>query len=148
MLRTTLRLGLASLALVGLTACAGAPATETAEPQTLAVTVSGMRFQPDTLTLVAGQPVRLTLTNNDALEHDFSITAFPLDGEVQTDGHGGHEMVDGPMPDLHVGTAANGNGTITFTPSAASAAGTYEFYCTVPGHKAAGMVGSLVVTAP
>lgn len=24
--------------------------------------------------------------------------------------------------------------------------GTYEFYCTVPGHREAGMVGTLIVT--
>jgi hypothetical protein len=86
------------------------------------------------------------LTNNDALEHDFSIVEFPVDGTVQTDGHAGHEMDEGTeQPDLHVGAAANGSGAIEFTPSQP---GTFEFFCMVPGHKEAGMIGSLVVTAP
>jgi uncharacterized cupredoxin-like copper-binding protein len=73
-------------------------------------------------------------------------STIPVDGTVQTVGHGGHDMGDevGPL-DLHVGAAANGSGTIEFTPSQP---GTYEFFCTVAGHKEAGMVGSLVVAAP
>jgi uncharacterized cupredoxin-like copper-binding protein len=36
-------------------------------------------------------------------------------------------------------------GTLEFTPTKP---GTYEFICTVPGHKEAGMVGALIVKAP
>jgi uncharacterized cupredoxin-like copper-binding protein len=125
-----------------LTACAGAAADVPA----IDVAASGMRFEPSSLEITAGQPVRLTLTNNDALEHDFSLMEFPVEGRVKTDGHAGHEVEEGAEePDLHVGAAANGSGTIEFTPSQP---GTYEFFCTVAGHKEAGMVGSLVVTAP
>lgn len=117
-----------------------------AAPQVINVAVSRMQYQPASLEVAAGQPVRLTLTNGDALEHDFSITEFPIDGTVQTMGHGGHDMADAGEPlALHVGAAANGSGTIEFTPSQP---GTYEFFCTVAGHKEAGMVGSLVVAAP
>ena len=52
---------------------------------------------------------------------------------------------EGEPLDLNVGVAANGSGRIEFTPSQP---GTYEFFCTVAGHKEAGMVGSLVVAAP
>ena len=34
---------------------------------------------------------------------------------------------------------------VEFTPSTP---GEYEFFCTVAGHKEAGMVGTLIVTAP
>lgn len=116
------------------------------EPQALEVQVSGMQYQPASLEVVAGQPVRLTLANGDGLEHDFSITEFPTVGTVQSFGHGGHDMWDEAVqPDVHVGAAANASGTIEFTPSKA---GTYEFFGSVPDHKEAGMVGSLVVTAP
>ena len=50
----------------------------------------------------------------------------------------------GDKPKLHVAAGAGGKGTLTFTPSKP---GTYEFYCTVAGHKEAGMVGILTVTA-
>ena len=35
--------------------------------------------------------------------------------------------------------------TVTATIPADAAPGEYEFYCNVPGHKPAGMVGTLVV---
>jgi len=130
---------LLSLALA-LAAC-GSP---TPESPTISLAVSGMQFQPASLEIKAGQPIRLVFTNNDALEHDFSITEFPLTGAVETDG--GHDMGAETAPaDLHVGAVANSTGAIEFTPSEA---GTYEFFCAVAGHKAAGMVGTLVVTAP
>jgi len=47
-------------------------------------------------------------------------------------------------PKLHVAAGTGGNGTLTFTPSKP---GTYAFYCTVAGHKEAGMVGTLTVIA-
>ena len=132
--------------LVGLALLLAACAGSGPDAQPLAVNVSGMQYQPSTLEVTAGQPVRLTLTNSDALEHDFSITEFPTDGLVQTVGHGGHDMgEEAEQLDLHVGAAANGSGTIEFTPSQP---GTYEFFCTVAGHKEAGMTGSLVVAAP
>jgi uncharacterized cupredoxin-like copper-binding protein len=125
-----------------LAACAGAAP----ELPAINVTSSGMQYQPSSLEVTAGQPLRLTLTNSDPLEHDFSIATFPIEGTVQTVGHGGHAMGDeAEQLDLHVGAAANGSGTIEFTPSQP---GTYEFFCTVAGHKEAGMVGSLVVNAP
>ena len=103
-----------------------------------------MQYQPASLEVTTVQPVRLTLTNGDAVEHDFSSTEFPIDGTVQTVGHGGHDMGEEGEPlDLHVGAAASGSGTIEFTPSQP---GTYEFFCTVAGHKEAGMVGKLIVS--
>ena len=61
-------------------------ASPAVEPQLINVAVSGMQYQPASLEVTAGQPVRLTLTNGDALEHDFSIPEFPIDGTVQTVG--------------------------------------------------------------
>ena len=133
--------GLLALLLVS---CSG-PA---AEPQAITVVVSGMQYQPASLEVAVGQPIQLTLTNDDALEHDLSITEIPLAASTPQDSNTGHDMNMGgaaEQPDLHVSATANSSGMIEFTPSKA---GTYEFFCTVAGHKDAGMVGSLVVTAP
>ena len=46
---------------------------------------------------------------------------------------------------LHVHALSDKQVTVTFTPTDP---GTYEFYCTIPGHREAGMVGSLVVATP
>jgi uncharacterized cupredoxin-like copper-binding protein len=47
---------------------------------------------------------------------------------------------------LEIVLTANGQtNQLEFTPTAA---GTYEFWCTVPGHKEAGMIGKLIVGNP
>jgi uncharacterized cupredoxin-like copper-binding protein len=47
-------------------------------------------------------------------------------------------------PKLHVAAGPGAQAKLTFTPSRA---GTYEFFCTVVGHKEAGMAGTLTVKA-
>src|SRR5690606_38511995 len=69
-----------------------------------------------------GAVVAITLTNNDGAMHDISVPEFG----VQSD------QVIG------VGAAT----TIVFR---ATRSGTFEYICTLPGHKLAGMVGKLVV---
>jgi uncharacterized cupredoxin-like copper-binding protein len=44
--------------------------------------------------------------------------------------------------DVHMSTMPGGSTTIKFTPQEA---GEYEVFCTVEGHKEAGMIGKLVV---
>ena len=51
----------------------------------------------------------------------------------------------GTAPMLHVAVGIGSTGTLQFTPSTP---GTYQFICTVAGHKEAGMVGTLIVKAP
>ena len=48
-----------------------------------------------------------------------------------------------PQQDPAAGLVAGKSGTATF---AAPGAGTYQYYCAVPGHKEAGMTGTLQVT--
>lgn len=45
-------------------------------------------------------------------------------------------------PAIHMGAAAGMSSSISFVPTKP---GSYEFYCAVPGHKEAGMVGTLIV---
>jgi len=106
------------------------------------------------LEVLAGQPVYLTFRNEGSLIHDFTIASLPMDGEAITtvnehDDLGDHEHGAehaAAEVDVHVAAAINGgSGVLQFTPTEP---GTYEYYCTVEGHKEAGMVGQLVVTAP
>jgi uncharacterized cupredoxin-like copper-binding protein len=107
-------------------------------------------FDLDQIEVEVGQPVRLTLQNQGVLEHDFSITEMPHAGDVTTtemEGEmAGHDMSNmAEEPDIHVAAPTDGSNTVEFTPSAP---GEYEFFCTVAGHKQAGMVGTLVVNTP
>jgi uncharacterized cupredoxin-like copper-binding protein len=124
------------LGLVILTACGtteasttprvsgGADAAITAGPgvQQVTVTVGNrMSFDPSTIDVRAGDPVRLTLQNNGTILHDFTLT------------DGAAEPVKITAP---AGQAAAASFTIT-------APGTYAFECSVPGHASAGMQGTI-----
>ena len=65
-------------------------------------------------------PLKVTLDNKGAIGHDFKINGTPL-----------HLKANGGKTDT---------GTVTL------AKGTYEFECTVPGHAAQGMKGTVVVS--
>lgn len=77
-------------------------------------------FDQAELRAKVGKTVALRLENSDTLTHSFDIDAF---------------NVHVPMP---TGSPA----LALFTPTTP---GTYTFYCRIPGHRAAGMVGTLIV---
>jgi plastocyanin len=81
-----------------------------------------MRYDKKTLRARPG-PVTIVMTNPSVLPHDVAIK-----------GHG--VKVKGKI----VPKGA------TSTVSAKLKRGTYVFYCTVPGHEAAGMKGTLTIT--
>jgi uncharacterized cupredoxin-like copper-binding protein len=125
------RIGLAGVVLgtMMLAACSGGQAA-TSKPAASAQSVTlkstdQMRFEPATLTVRANTPVSLTLDNSGAaLAHDFTI-----------------DNISGQK--VEVRAQPNAKATVQFTPTAA---GTYQFYCAEPGHKEAGMVGTLTVS--
>jgi len=128
---------LPAMALV-LSACAGPRAQE------VSLTAVDMAFQPNLLEVTAGMPIRLTMMNQGALEHDFSILEIPMETIAAT----AAPMEDHDMeamtvePQLHMAVAIGMSNTVEFTPTKP---GAYEFFCTVPGHKEAGMIGGLIV---
>jgi uncharacterized cupredoxin-like copper-binding protein len=80
-----------------------------------------MQFQPSELSIPSNTDVTVTLNNVGVLEHSFVVE--------------GTEIDSGHIPGGQTGTV-----TINLPP------GTYTFFCDVPGHKEAGMTGTLVVT--
>lgn len=127
-MKSKLSVGLSALALgaaLALTACSGTPATPT-EPAGQNITVGALdafAFDPAALSAKVGEEVTVTLDNKGVLEHNFVITEF----------------------DVHLGPLAGGTKSApgTFTPTAA---GTYTYFCDVPGHREAGMEGTLTVS--
>lgn len=93
---------------------------ETAAAGAVVLTSQDMRFTQDAIPVRVGQPVVLKLNNADLYAHSFDVDAL----------------------DLHVAMPAKGHTSVTFTPAAP---GSYPFYCGVPGHAQAGMVGTLQV---
>ncbi len=95
-----------------------------------------LAFEPDKFTIPAGQEITLKLTAS-SVDHDFVI-----EGAAGSDAaKGGHQAED--SEDLHVAHAERGKtATGTFR---IDKPGTYSVYCSVPGHRDAGMVASLEV---
>jgi len=78
-------------------------------------------FEPDEIKVHAGQRVELTLVNNNELSHDFVIEGT----DIKT------MLLDKDEID-----------TIVFELEERA---NYSFYCSVPGHREAGMEGLIVV---
>jgi plastocyanin len=80
------------------------------------------KYEPSSLTAKAGS-ASIDFTNTAPLEHNLTIASSS-------------GAVVGATP-----TFQGGSKTLTVSLKA----GTYKFYCTVPGHRAAGMEGTLTV---
>ena len=146
-----LPLGVAAVALVATAACtrAAAPtpsaaARPAASVQEIVLNARDLAFAPTTLALKAGVPTRLVFVNDGQIEHDVTIPGLTADGKV-AEGHGheeaGHAMSTLAAGSVHVTAHARDRSVVEFTPKA----GTYEFACSIPGHKDAGMRGTLTV---
>ncbi|MGH2538808.1 MAG: plastocyanin/azurin family copper-binding protein [Candidatus Promineifilaceae bacterium] len=94
-----------------------------------------LRFVPDAAEASAGAEVEVTLNNTGALEHTWTLVGADVDVAAVTSA----DAIAG----ADTGTVAGG-GSQTISLSAPEA-GTYQFVCTVPGHAAGGMVGTLTV---
>ena len=90
-----------------------------ADARRIEVTAKSFEFDPDEIRVDAGENVAIVLTSEDIL-HDFTIDE--LDAHVAADR----------------GETEEGGFT-------ANEPGRYTYYCTVPGHRDAGMEGTLVV---
>ena len=121
--RLTLRLLLGLALGLLLAACSGGGGAPTTAAQDVTLTATdAFAFTPNTITGKVGQPIHVTLVNNaNGLVHSFVIDEFNV-------------KLDNVQPKT--------SGEVTFTPTTA---GTFQFYCDTPGHKAAGMVGTLTV---
>ena len=125
-----------------LTGCAGAsqqPVTE------ITVEASDFTYEPVTITVPAGQPVTLMLKNVGKVEHDFVVDNINVaDVKASDSGPATHHQMDQNEYDLHFFAKAGETATLQFT---AMEPGTYEIFCSVEGHKEAGMIGELIVAA-
>ena len=87
---------------------------------TFTVIANEFAFDPATLSVPADEEVTIEVVNAGTVEHDFTLD------------EAGAKI---PTPATET---ASGSFTV--------AAGTYTFYCSVPGHREAGMEGSLTAS--
>jgi plastocyanin len=111
------------LACATFAACSGSSKaskpTKTASNGAITVNAFDIRFDVGEIKTSPG-PLKVTLVNHGGIEHDFKINGT----------------------DMHL--KANGGTTTSGTVTLAK--GTYGFECTVPGHAAQGMKGTVVVS--
>lgn len=132
------------LALV-LSACGGGASASSGSAVTQ-VTVEAKEFQlsPSRIEAKVGQKIRINFSNKGTVQHDFSVMEFPAK-EMKSQSIGSHDMDTGHSqqePQLHVTAPGGKSGWVEFIPTKA---GTYDVWCTSPGHKDAGMRAQLVV---
>jgi len=113
-----------------------------ATARTVAVTLADISFTPSTLRAERDSLVELNLTNNGKLDHDFTIEKIDVDQATRRDGEvpAGHEHMD--QYAVHVALRPGQTARLRLH---LHEPGTYSFFCTVPGHRDAGMRGSLVI---
>ena len=86
----------------------------------ISITAREFAFDPSEITASADSAFTVELSNAGTIEHDFAI-------------------VGSEANKVHVVAGASGSGSFTLP------AGSYKFFCSIPGHEAAGMVGTLKV---
>jgi uncharacterized cupredoxin-like copper-binding protein len=102
-----------------------------------------LAFEPKEIRARVGQTVRLVLDNEGLVLHDFSVEGMPVRGMMATGAeHGGHETGSEGMA-VHVASDPGQTGELQFVPLEP---GTYVFFCSVVGHREAGMEGRLIVS--
>lgn len=121
-----------------------APAQQPLETVTVHLgTAQGeLRFEPDTLDLTAGQRYKLVLDNPSDQKHYFTAKDFADALWSQKVEAGGVE-VKGAIHELELKPGAVAEWTLI-----PQKTGQFDLYCSIPGHREAGMVGQIRVHAP
>ena len=120
---------------------------ESAQPGTqIVLDAADFIYSPTSVKIPVGEPVMLTLRNTGAVEHDFVIEKIDANIDmVQDSGSDAHHAHGAEANyDLHFSAQPGETSIIQFS---VSEPGNYTFYCSVVGHKEAGMLGELVVVA-
>ncbi|MFE0965485.1 multicopper oxidase domain-containing protein [Streptomyces fungicidicus] len=99
---------------------AGAAGAGPTTTRTVAVTLADMRIRPARVEVAAGTFLRLKITNTDAQRHDLKVE----------DGPATPMLAEGDSRTLDLGQVTRSR----------------EAWCTLPGHRAAGMTMDIVVT--
>ncbi len=88
------------------------------------IKLSDFEIQPNGVHAVAGQPFALTLVNSGRVRHNLTLDPAVADVSLPSALNPGEKV------------------SVTFTPKAA---GAFTYWCGIPGHREAGMIGTLTV---
>jgi uncharacterized cupredoxin-like copper-binding protein len=101
---------------------------------------SGMAFAPERIEVAKGEQVQFVLRNGGELDHELVIGTVEANW-VHAEAMAAHpEMAHEDPNAKRLGPKTSGVLRWQFTQ-----AGTFEYACLIPGHREAGMVGTVVV---
>ena len=131
---------MAMLTLVLVVACGddAAATPDGAGPGGSRIVLSDFRFDPDGLSVTAGDEVNLELANGGGHRPHLGRSWRPR----------GRRLLRRmwPRTDLLFEATVDPGGSVVVAFDAPAAQGTYAVVCTIPGHVEAGMIGELIVT--
>lgn len=119
---------------------------QTTAPEIVTINISlgneagELKFLPDNLNFKVGQKYKLILDNPSPTKHYFTAKDF-ADVSWTQKVEAGKVEVKGAIHELELKSTANAEWI--FVPMKA---GTYELYCSIPGHAEAGMRGKIVIS--
>ena len=123
----------------------GTPGQPGKVSRTIAVTMretdGRMVFEPAEIAVKRGETVRLQITNDGVLAHEFVMDHAHAIAEHKALMERFPEMIHDDPNAISLEPGASGEIVWTFTN-----AGPFEFACLIPGHYGAGMHGPLTVT--
>ena len=102
--------------------------------------MTDLTYSTTALTSKAGAVLEVALANKGSIEHDFTLAKLP--GEKALRVGGKDTDVSAGKNEVHAHLNSGESGAVRLK---VSEAGTYEFWCTIAGHKEAGMRGTLTV---
>jgi len=113
-------LAVAAVASVALAACGGGDGDGGGDSaESITAVATEFEFDPADISIAADSAAEIVLDNQGAVEHDLTIDELDVE--------------------IYVEPGETNTGSIT------AGAGTYEIYCSIPGHREAGMEGTLTV---
>ncbi|WP_243388259.1 plastocyanin/azurin family copper-binding protein [Bacillus kexueae] len=137
------------------------PGSNNTEDYIVEVSAFEMGYDPNIIQLKQGQEYELIMKNDGQVFHDLTSKGLDVEiiymsemadhpetvsfiwkmlGGIKVYADEGHD--EGMMNSIHLNTNSEDVVKIKFIPKET---GEFEFYCTVPGHKEAGMVGKFIV---
>jgi len=108
-------------------------------PATFEINIRYSHYQPASLTVPTGVPIRFVLHNDDPIDHEWIVGTAAVHAFHRTSG----ELLHTGLPtEISIPAMSTVTTTITFrTPDR------LQYICHLPGHEAYGMTGWLTITS-
>jgi uncharacterized cupredoxin-like copper-binding protein len=130
------------VATLAVTLVANACASTETPTSTISLVARDIAYDPGRIVATVGEPIEIAMRNVGAIDHDLNVEGIKVrEVRAQDATTGGHGHGASPAP-VHVAASPGRTATVRFVPTEA---GTFEVWCSVPGHREAGMVAILEV---